>query len=479
MKKHVNGLQKNGFVGGGCQSEINCVPRPFVDGLETIEPKLHSVSGDFEDPPECYIKSYCKDEGNASCRFIRPTSYSIIQDAKSFEKKKIPFGVVLTPLAVPSSLEEQISCVDYSSRIIPRCLRCLAFINPGFVIINSGEFECNLCLMKNQITPEISSAWDNHEQGPELKKSVFDIIVPKGFHVDSLVTPVILVCLELTPKTILSGIFVQALSNIQTTLENIDYDLKIGIITYDSNINFYSIPDDESQMPSIIRLMDHEDAFGALGFDDLFLSVSDTTQRSKLERLFEILYSFCDKQYQLYSSRKKELTKSEASIGSCLQVISDVLKEVGGRAIIFSSTPCYSGPGAFNDNNSQKDEQPFKCNNIFFQKIAKKLNEQRISVDLFLVDNDEFQIQTIGLVSSLTGGTVYHYPIWDQFLYSEKFYYEIYRNLTRYQGYEVVCKLRMSMGILLDKYYTPSGTIHTPDFKLAHLNSDSYIAISL
>ena len=151
MKKDVNGLKKNEVVNRKCESEINYVPRPFINGLETFEHKFHSVNQNFDDPPESFLRSYCKDEGNATCRFIRPTSYSIIQDTKSFEKKKIPFGVVLTPLAVTTSEEKQIPCIDYSSKIIPRCLRCLAFINPGFVYNNSDEFECNLCLMKNRL----------------------------------------------------------------------------------------------------------------------------------------------------------------------------------------------------------------------------------------------------------------------------------------------------------------------------------------
>ena len=142
---------------------------------------------------------------------------------------------------------------------------------------------------------------------------------------------------------------------------------------------------------------------------------------------------------------------------SVLKVIADVFDKCGGRAMIFSGNPCRSGPGKFEDSNSPTGDEPFKCRNQFFKDIAMQLNKQRTSVDLFLFENIEFQLATIGLVSSFTGGNVYHYPVYDSYLHSERLYYEIYRNLTRYHGMEVACRLRCSPGIDLIDYYTPAG----------------------
>jgi len=73
--------------------------------------------------------------------------------------------------------------------------------------------------------------------------------------------------------------------------------------------------------------------------------------------------------------------------------------------MIFSCSPCRNGLGAFTDENSPTHEEPFKSRNNFFIDLALKLNQNRTSIDLFLFDNIEFQLATIGPLCSLTGGT--------------------------------------------------------------------------
>jgi protein transport protein SEC24 len=74
---------------------------------------------------------------------------------------------------------------------------------------------------------------------------------------------------------------------------------------------------------------------------------------------------------------------------------------------------------------------------------------------------------------------VYYYPKFDSFLHSEKLYYEIFRNLTRYTAIETACRIRMSYGLNLLNYHTPAGRCPNLDFQLAAMNADHYVCVTI
>jgi hypothetical protein len=104
------------------------------------------------------------------------------------------------------------------------------------------------------------------------------------------------------------------------------------------------------------------------------------------------LFTINDQQFQLFSEQKYS---SKPVFGSMVKLIYDMFENIGGRALVFASSACRSGPGAFTDENSPTMEEPLKPRNVYFKDMAEKLNAKRTSVDLFLFDNLEFQISTI------------------------------------------------------------------------------------
>jgi hypothetical protein len=226
----------------------------------------------------------------------------------------------------------------------------------------------------------------------ELTHGIYDIIVPPEYNPNEIATPNILICLEMSSKSILSNIFSQVLTSIQSTIDSVQYDLRIGIVTFDTSATFYSVPDNESEQVTLVRTVDADDTFVALGTDDLLFSINDEVQRRKLDRLIETLFTINEQQFQLFSEQKYS---SKPVFGSMIKLISDMFDGIGGRALVFASSACRSGPGAFTDENSPTMEEPLKSRNVYFKDMAEKLNAKRTSVDLFLFDNLEFQISTI------------------------------------------------------------------------------------
>ena len=152
-----------------------------------------------------------------------------------------------------------------------------------------------------------------------------------------------------------------------------------------------------------------------------------------------MLFYINDQQTEIFTKQNYD---SKPVFGSVVSLISDLFEESGGRAMIFSCCPNRNGPGIFTDANSPDQEQPFISKNVFFEDLALKLNRNRTSVDLFMFNHPEFQLATVGPLTSRTGGTLYYYPTWDAYLHSEKLYYEIHRNITRYSAQEVACRIR-------------------------------------
>ena len=309
----------------------------------------------------------------------------------------------------------------------------------------------------------------------ELHKGVFDIIVPPDFHINPMMTPKILVCQEISPKSILSGVFANVLSCLQSTIESVNYQQRIGIITFDSTVTFYNVPESIDEKVSQVKSVDPEDSFVTLGDEDLLQDITIEEEKARFTRLIETLYLINDEKTELFSQNKYD---TKPVFGAVVSLVADLFENIGGRAMIFSSNPCRNGPGKFTDENSPEQEQPFTSKNTYFQDLAYKCNKNRTSIDLFQFDNPEFQLATIGPLTSQTGGTLYHYPLWDSFQHTEKLYYQIYRNMTRYVGHEVACRIRCTNSVNLQHYYTPAGKCASLDFQIAAQNADQYVAMT-
>ena len=66
-------------------------------------------------------------------------------------------------------------------------------------------------------------------------------------------------------------------------------------------------------------------------------------------------------------------------------------------------------------------------------------------------------LATLSVVSQFTGGELYHFSRFDVTQHGEKLYYELFRNLTRPSGSEVMLKVRASKGLSISEYFGSFG----------------------
>jgi hypothetical protein len=85
-----------------------------------------------------------------------------------------------------------------------------------------------------------------------------------------------------------------ALQHIQGNLDSINYDAKVGIITFNTSVTYYSIPEDLSE-ENIKRVscIDTENPFCALSEGDLYLSLAE--EREKIDFLINHLIQQAEK----------------------------------------------------------------------------------------------------------------------------------------------------------------------------------------
>lgn len=63
--------------------------------------------------------------------------------------------------------------------------------------------------------------------------------------------------------------------------------------------------------------------------------------------------------------------------------------------------------------------------------------------------------------------------------HGEKLYYELFRNLTRPIGSEVMLKVRASKGLAVAEYFGSFGLREAPDVRLAGIDADKSFGVAL
>lgn len=288
-----------------------------------------------------------RETNSASCRFVRPTAYRVINNANELKNIGVPLGLVIRPLADQSEMDDPVPCIDYTSAPLIRCGRCQSFMNP-FYEMRGSTYICNLCGMNNNNIGGLNQVSSNEDS----QYGVYDLLVPEAFNIKPIVKPRILFCVELSKRTI--EIYSMILSHIESNIDSIDYPARVGILVYSQSAKFFSFVGKGKNVElKVTEIVDINDPFCALNEGELFMSIAD--ERDKISKVFEALYS-------LEQSFPTSLGADfEANIGVALRIVLDSMKIIGGRAMVFGTTIPQSGqfgvPSTVNyDDGASKDK---------------------------------------------------------------------------------------------------------------------------
>jgi len=250
------------------------------------------VTTSLGNPPSSYQTFRTVDEGCAGPRYLRSTYYKIPAEESLIKDTGVPLGFIVQPLADPTPDEDAIPIANYGEEGPIRCSRCRGYINPAWIYSQNGSVGiCNLCKMSNQLPREYYSPLDEQNlrtdknEKPELSKGVYEFVAPSGYHQRALVTPNIVICLDISSSSYMTGIFHQVLSSLSSLLDYIPSPelTKIAITTYDSCFHLFKVPDDLTKEITIINCPEVDDACIPYPLESLFLNVAN--DREKIDYL--------------------------------------------------------------------------------------------------------------------------------------------------------------------------------------------------
>ncbi|OAP65687.1 hypothetical protein AYL99_01659 [Fonsecaea erecta] len=445
-------------------------------------------------PPPAAIPFVAHDQGNSSPKFARLTVNNIPSTAEALASTGLPLGLVLQPFAPLQEGEQPIPVLDFGELGPPRCRRCRTYINP-FMTFRSGgnKLVCNMCSFPNDVAPEYFAPTDaagvrlDRLQRPELMMGTVEFLVPKEYYTKEPIPMRWLFMIDITQEAINRGLLHTVCQGILDALYGRDGEVpsdegstfvglpagaKIGIVTYDKEVQFYNLaPGLETAQMMVVT--DLEDPFVPLA-DGLFVD----PQESK-----DVITALLKAIPTMFSAIKHP----EPALLPALNAALAAMTATGGKIICSLSTLPTWGPGRLHlrDDGKGRDTDAerrlFTTEHPGWKKTAGAMVTAGIGVDFFLAaaGGGYMDIATIGHMSRLTGGEMFFYPNFVAPRDSLKLRLEIQHSLRRETGYQALMKVRCSNGLQVSAYYG-SFLQHTfgADLEIGTVDADKAIGVT-
>ncbi|XP_074169629.1 protein transport protein Sec24A isoform X3 [Rhinolophus sinicus] len=198
---------------------------------------------------------------NCNPELFRCTLTGIPQTQALLNKAKLPLGLLLHPF------KDLVQLPVVTSNTIVRCRSCRTYINPFVSFLDQRRWKCNLCYRVNDVPEEfmynpLTRVYGEPHRRPEVQNATVEFMAPSEYMLRPPQPPVYLFVFDVSHNAVETGYLD---SVCQSLLDNLDLlpgntRTKIGFITFDSTIHFYSLQEGLSQ-PQMLIVSDIEDVF--------------------------------------------------------------------------------------------------------------------------------------------------------------------------------------------------------------------------
>lgn len=445
-------------------------------------------------PPAAAIPFVAHDQGNSSPKYARLTVNNIPSSAEALSSTGLPLGMVLQPFAAVQEGEQPIPVLDFGESGPPRCRRCRTYINP-FMTFRAGgnKLVCNMCNFPNDVAPEYFAPTDaagvrvDRLQRPELMMGTAEFLVPKEYQTKEPTPLRWLFMIDITQEAINRGFLGSVCQGVLEALYGRDADdvsgdgtesltlpagAKVGIVTYDKEVQFYNLTADLDTAQMMV-MTDLEDPFVPLG-EGLFVDPQES--KKSITALLKGIPTMFD-----------TVKNPEPALLPALNAALAALSATGGKIVCSLSTLPTWGPGRLHlrDDGKGRDTDAerrlFTTEHPGYKKTAAAMATSGIGVDFFLASGGGgyMDVATIGHMSRLTGGEMFFYPNFVAPRDSLKLQLEITHAVRREVGYQALMKVRCSTGLQVTGYYG-SFLQHTfgADLEIGAIDADKAIGVT-
>ncbi|XP_075065860.1 protein transport protein Sec24A [Mixophyes fleayi] len=411
---------------------------------------------------------------NCSPELFRCTLTNIPQTQALLNKAKLPLGLLLHPFKDLSQLP-----VVTSSTIV-RCRSCRTYINPFVTFLDQRRWKCNLCYRVNDVPEEfmynpVTRVYGEPHKRPEVQNATIEFMAPSEYMLRPPQPPVYLFMFDVSHNAIETGYLNTAC---QTLLDNLEWlpgntRTKIGFITFDSTIHFYSLQEGLSQ-PQMLVVSD---------IDDVFIPMPENLLVN-LNECKELVQDLLKNLPQMFTKS----SETQSALGPALQAAYKLTSPTGGRISVFQTQLPSLGAGALkpreepNQKSTAKDIHNLTPATDFYKKLALDCSGQQIAVDLFLLSGRYSDLASLGCISRYSAGSVYYYHAYHHQhnpVQVEKLQKELKRYLTRKIGFEAVMRIRCTKGLSIHTFHGNFFVRSTDLLSLPNVNPDAGYAVQM
>lgn len=269
---------------------------------------------------------------------------------------------------------------------------------------------------------------------------------------------------------------------VRTILESLDQipdtekRTRIGFMTFDSALHFYSFNGGASEAPKMLVVAD------CLGDDTPFLPSDERDLLVPLSEYRPAIEEFLKNLSGYFAN-----TQATASaVGPALSSAVKLLSNNGGKVVLVQSSPATLGEGALKPRDDPRlygtaQESPLlRPQSNFYKVQATECSRVQVCIDMFLCPAAPMDVATLGTAARYTGGKVFLYPGFNAATQPEdacKLSSDLGSFLSREVAFESVIRIRASQGLSVNSYYGNFFLRSSDLLALPNINPDhSYAA---
>ncbi|MEJ1288545.1 hypothetical protein NN561_019576 [Cricetulus griseus] len=425
--------------------------------------------------------------GNASPRYIRCTSYNIPCTADMAKQAQVPLAAVIKPLARLPPEEASPYVVDHGESGPLRCNRCKAYMCPLMTFIEGGRrFQCSFCSCINDVPPQYFQHLDHTGKRvdaydrPELSLGSYEFLATVDYCKNNKFPspPAFIFMIDVSYNAIRTGLVRLLCEELKSLLDYLPREggaeesaIRVGFVTYNKVLHFYNVKSSLAQ-PQMMVVSDVADMFVPL-LDGFLVNVKESRA---------VITSLLDKIPEMFADTRE----TETVFAPVIQAGMEALKaaECAGKLFLFhTSLPIAEAPGKLKNRddrkllNTDKEKTLFQPQTGAYQTLAKECVAQGCCVDLFLFPNQYVDVATLSVVPQLTGGSVYKYACFQVENDQERFLSDLRRDVQKVVGFDAVMRVRTSTGIRAVDFFGAFYMSNTTDVELAGLDEDKTVTV--
>ncbi|XP_036159162.1 protein transport protein Sec24D [Myotis myotis] len=489
-----------GFPGGPAQMagppppqrklDPDAVPSPIQvieNDRATRGGQVYATSTRGQVPPLVTTDCVVQDQGNASPRYIRCTTYCFPCTADMAKQAQIPLAAVITPFATVPSNETPLYLVNHGEAGPVRCNRCKAYMCPFMQFVEGGRrFQCGFCSCVNEVPPFYFQHLDHvgrrldHGERPELSLGSYEFVATLDYCRKNKPPspPAFIFMIDVSYSNIRSGLVRLICEELKTVLERLPREepeapsaVRVGFVTYNKVLHFFNVKSNLAQ-PQMMVVTDVGEVFVPL-LDGFLVNYHESQS---------VIHNLLDQIPEMFA----DSNENETVFAPVIQAGMEALKaaDCPGKLLIFhSSLPTAEAPGKLRNRddkkliNTDKEKILFQPQTSVYDSLARDCVAHGCCVTLFLFPSQYVDVASLGLVPQLTGGTLYKYNNFQMHLDSQQFLNDLRNDIEKKIGFDAIMRVRTSTGFRATDFFGGIVMNNTTDVEMAAIDCDKAVTV--